>query len=128
MPSTVMSTTSPGFRKICGVRPKPTPGGEPVVSTSPGSKGYQREKNAINAGTVKIKSEVCADCIGCPFNVDETEMLCGSGISSLVAITGPIGQNVGNCLPMRFMSRSPGHSDLRETSTQSRADTSLTIV
>src|SRR5262245_5942163 len=33
---TSTSTTSPGFMKTLGLRPKPTPLGEPVVITSPG--------------------------------------------------------------------------------------------
>jgi hypothetical protein len=38
-PSTVTVTVSPGLSQRLGVRPRPTPGGVPVETMSPGSNG-----------------------------------------------------------------------------------------
>lgn len=42
--STPATTTSPGFRKTCGSRASPTPGGVPVAMTSPGKSVMKCER------------------------------------------------------------------------------------
>ena len=57
-PSMVATILSPGFKKICGFRAKPTPAGVPVAMTSPGSKVMIDDKCSTIACTPKTICEV----------------------------------------------------------------------
>src|ERR1700761_3708509 len=61
-PSIVTVTVSPGLSQRLGVRPRPTPGGVPVDTISPGSNGVMDDKCSINAGMPKTSSLVFEFC------------------------------------------------------------------
>ena len=77
--------------------------------------------NSMIAGTSKIMSSVFQSCITSPFNTVRIESVLGSGISSVVTMLGPSGQNVANVLPRHHWPPPPFRC-------QSRADTSLAQV
>ena len=54
----VTVTVSPGLSQRLGVRPRPTPGGVPVETMSPGSSGVMDERYSISSGILKTSSRV----------------------------------------------------------------------
>src|SRR5712691_5730009 len=99
IPSTSTAISSPGSSQTGGFRNAPTPAGVPVETTSPGSSVTIAVRNSIRRAGGKIMSEVGDDCICSPFRYDETRTCCGSGISSGVTTSGPIGEKVSTPLP-----------------------------
>src|SRR5438105_6807382 len=85
------STTSPGLRKIGGLRVKPTPAGVPVAITSPGTRSKMVEQYSIRRGIEKISIEVVEVCITVPLTRVSSFRLVGSPISSGVTSHGPKG-------------------------------------
>ena len=65
MPSISTTTSSPAFRKMGGLRAKPTPCGVPVLITSPGSSVIPREMKAMSSRTLKIILSVLESCNVC---------------------------------------------------------------
>src|SRR5688572_1851878 len=84
-----ISTLSPGFIPIGGVRRAPTPPGVPVTSTSPGTSVVQVETYSMIFGILKIICSVVACCMRSPFSRQESVILVFGGISSAVTIHGP---------------------------------------
>jgi hypothetical protein len=117
MRSTSASILSPFLRNLPSAAP--TPSGVPVAMTSPGSRVKPCESTAIHSSTAKIIFEVWLDWRVSPFTRSVMLRVCGSGISSAVTSTGPIGQNVSSDLPLN-------HWPWRFC--RSRAVTSLTMV
>src|SRR5271165_2556907 len=118
-PSMVIVTVSPGLSQRLGVRPRPTPGGVPVETMSPGSKGVMEDRYSISSGILKTSSRVLEFWSCSPSMVRLMPRLCGSGISSAVTMAGPMGQKVGKLLDM---------DHCVEANCTSRALTSLTMV
>ena len=78
-----------------------------------------REQNDSSSATPNTISAVFESCTVSPFTRVRRPSACGSGNSSAVTITGPIGQNVSRLLP-RTHCPSPN--------CRSRAETSLATV
>ena len=80
--------------------PMPTPGGVPVVITSPGC----RVKNVLRwlmiSATEKIIVAVLPDWQRVPFTSRNMSSACGSGTSSGVTSQGPTGPNPSQDLPL----------------------------
>ena len=119
MPEMRTITSSPGFSHRGGFRPNPTPAGVPVMNTSPGSSVTAVETYSISSGMRNTISRVFELCSVSPPISSEISSACGSGISSLVTIQGPMGANVSNVLPI---------SHCVVAVWKSRALTSLTMV
>src|SRR6202165_2830124 len=117
--STSASITSPRLRYSGGLRPSPTPCGVPVEMQSPGSSVIPADRSAMMRATEKIMSPVLLSCLATPLTDSCRRRRCGSGISSAVTITGPIGQLPSSDFPLH-------HCDVRNW--RSRADTSLKTV
>src|SRR5688572_1098061 len=66
IPSISRRTTSPGSKKICGLRNTPTPAGVPVLTTSPGSRVMTRDKKLNNRGSGNTQSAVDPSCMSLP--------------------------------------------------------------
>ena len=84
-----ISTLSPGFIQIGGLRRAPTPPGVPVTSTSPGTSVVQVETYSMIFGILKIICSVLACCMRSPFRRQESVIVVPGGISSAVTIHGP---------------------------------------
>ena len=136
IPSTSQRTRSPGSRKTGGSRKTPTPDGVPVAMMSPGSRVTVRLMNSISSATGQIMSAVVLDCIGISRPASGPEpgirheamrSVWGSGSSSAVTRTAPIGRNVSEPLA-RSHWPSPTSPSARAAGVpcQSRALTSLT--
>src|SRR6266487_195951 len=97
----------------------PTPGGVPVAMTSPGSRVNDAEHQLIRWLTGKYMSAVEADWVGEPLMMHWILRPFGSGISSAVTSTGPIGQNVSSDL---------ARTHWPSAACRSRAETSLHAV
>ena len=67
---------------------------------SPGSSVMPWDSTSMHWATGKIILEVWLDCRNCPFTLKEMARACGSGSSSAVTSTGPIGQKVSSDLPL----------------------------
>src|SRR3954447_20537773 len=100
-PSMPSRTTSPALRN-CGVgfMPSATPGGVPVMMTSPGSNTTNCEQYQTRCATPKIMVLVEPCCRYLPLTVSHMSRFCGSLISSLVTSHGPSGPNVLQLLPL----------------------------
>ena len=116
-------TVSPSFIQTGGFRAMPTPCGVPVRITAPGRRVMVLLRLSIRAGTSKIMSPVVWSCIVWPLRIVLMLSELGSGISSLVTIHGPSGQNPSKLLPR---ANCPPPSDFSRC--QSRAETSLAQV
>src|SRR5262249_54149618 len=92
--STSTVTSSPGTSHGVPSRNAATPAGVPVETTSPGTSVTIPVRNSIRRGTGKSMSLVDEFCRSSPFTSVRTRSCDGSGISSSVTISGPIGQNV----------------------------------
>src|SRR5436309_3032342 len=114
-----LATASPGWRYSGGFRPLPTPCGVPVEMQSPGSSVIPAERSATIRATEKIMSLVLLSCLATPFTDSRSRSRCGSGTSSAVMITGPIGQLPSRLFPLN-------HCEVRNCN--SRAEMSLTTV
>src|SRR5262252_8435549 len=100
-PAMLSFTTSPTFRNFgSGFMPSATPGGVPVIMTSPGSRTMNCEQYHTRCATPKIIVLVEPFWRGSPFTVSHMSRFCGSGISSLVTSHGPSGPNVSEPLPL----------------------------
>ena len=71
--------------------PRPTPGGVPVVMTSPGSSVMYWLTCDTICAQLKIMVRVLPDCMRLPFTSSHISSFCGSLISSVVTSHGPIG-------------------------------------
>src|SRR5207249_4649723 len=98
MPSISASTTSPAFRYTPVAAP--TPAGVPVARMSAGSRVSPAERTARSVATSKIIWPVVASCRIWPFTRSRIPSPWGSGISSAVARTGPMGQKVSRDFPL----------------------------
>src|SRR6476661_7586587 len=100
-PSMPRRTTSPALRN-CGVgfMPSATPGGVPVMMTSPGCMTRNCEQYQTRCATPKIIVLVEPCCRYLPLTVSHMSRFCGSLISSLVTSHGPSGPNVLQLLPL----------------------------
>src|ERR1700744_3936387 len=98
-PLTSIVTVSPERSQRCGLRPKPTPAGVPVLIISPACNGVIDEIYVIRSGSLKISSRVFECCSTSPSIASFTSSSCGSAISSFVTTAGPSGANVLKLLP-----------------------------
>ena len=98
--------------------PMPTPGGVPVVTTSPGSSVMYFETSATSSAMPKIIVRVLPVCRRTPLTSSHMSRFCTSLISSVVTSHGPSGPNVSQPLPLF-------HCDALFFSWNSRSDTSL---
>jgi hypothetical protein len=80
--------------------PSATPGGVPVMMTSPGSSTMNCEQYHTMWAAPKIIVLVEPFCRLSPLTVSHMSSFCGFGISSLVTSHGPIGPNVSALLPL----------------------------
>src|SRR5215470_428637 len=119
-PSIPRRMVSPDLRNTGeGLMPSPTPGGVPVVTTSPGNRDMQYEMYDTSFATLKIIVLVFPVCMRFPFRSSHMARPCGSRISSLVTSHGPSGAKVSKLLPLSHVwPRSSCHS---------RSETSLQI-
>ena len=120
--------TSPGTMKRGGSIAAPMPSGVPVMMTVPGSSVISLDAQTMSSTQLKIWSAVLEFCIVVPFRRDEIPSLSahhhtnpdtpasainagtaggegqecapGSGMTSGVTRTGPIGQKVSKDLPL----------------------------
>lgn len=93
--------TSPSCRNLgTGLIPGPTPGGVPVVTTSPGCRVRNRLTQLTIRAIKNIMVRVFPSCILLPLTSSHKERLCGSGTSFLVTSQGPIGPNVSHPFPL----------------------------
>src|SRR6202030_3036964 len=99
-PSMPSVTTSPAFRNVGGFMPRPTPGGVPVMMTSPGSRMKYCEQHHTMWRQSKIMVEVLPRWRFSPLTLSHMASFCGSLISSLVTSHGPSGPNVSQPLPL----------------------------
>src|ERR1700758_591844 len=99
-PATPRRTTSPALRNCGGFMPSPTPGGVPVMITSPGSMTKNCEQYQTRCSTPKIMVRVEPFCRLSPLTVSHMSSFCGSLISSLVTSHGPSGPKVSEPLPL----------------------------
>ncbi len=97
MPSVM---TSPPLRKTGGFMPRPTPGGVPVVMTSPARSSMNWLRWLTMVATPKIIVLVEPVCIRLPSTSSHMDRFCTSGISSGVTSHGPSGPKVGQPLPL----------------------------
>src|SRR5216683_1340090 len=100
-PAVLSSTTSPTCRNFgSGFMPSATPGGVPVMMTSPGSSTMNCEQYQTICSQSKIIVLVEPFCRVSPFTVSSMSRCCGSLTSSLVTSQGPIGPKVSQPLPL----------------------------
>src|SRR3984885_11513707 len=100
-PSMPSVTTSPALRNIgSGFMPSPTPGGVPVMMTSPGSMTKYCEQVQTICRQSKIMVEVLPRWRFSPLTLSHMASFCGSLISSLVTSQGPSGPKVSQPLPL----------------------------
>jgi len=88
-------TTSPPNRKRGGFWNALHPVVVPVKMTTPGSSSSTLLKSSISPGISTIISSLLPFCRSSPFTQHRRSSRCGSGISSFVAIHGPVGAPVG---------------------------------
>ena len=86
--------------QLGGFRPIATPEGVPVITRVPGLSVMLHESHSMIAATPYIMSEVFSSCWSSPLTCAVTRRVCGSGISSGVTKTPPIGQCVSKDLPL----------------------------
>ena len=98
----------------------PTPGGVPVVMTSPGTSVMYFDRSATRSATPKIMVRVLPVCLRTPLTSSHMSRFCGSLSSSVVTSHGPIGPKVSQPLPLL-------HCVALRFSWYSRSDTSLTM-
>src|SRR5215471_17003440 len=100
-PAMLSLTTSPTFKYFgSGFMPSATPGGVPVMMTSPGSRTMNWEQYHTRWATPKTIVLVEPFWRVSPFTVSHMSRFCGWGISSLVTSQGPSGPNVSEPLPL----------------------------
>ena len=80
--------------------PRPTPGGVPVVITSPGWSSTYWDTSAMMRAIVKIMSLVLESWMRWPLRSSQSRRFCTSPTSSGVTSQGPSGPKVGNILPL----------------------------
>ena len=80
--------------------PSATPGGVPVVMTSPGSSTKNCEQYQTMCAMPKIIVLVLPRWRFCPFTSSHMSSFCTFAISSLVTSQGPSGPNVSQPLPL----------------------------
>src|SRR3954454_4004318 len=85
-------------RNTGGVREYPAPPGLPVEMRVPGGIVADRDRNSISSGTERTMSAVEASWRIAPSTFVVSHRSCGSGISSAVTTTGPVGVNPSNDL------------------------------
>ena len=76
----------------------------PVAMISPGSRVWTEDSHSMQRGILCAMSLVLKFCIKVPLFDSRICSFCGSGISSLVTIHGPIGAKVSR----DFMAKKPG--------------------
>src|SRR3954469_2835003 len=99
-PSMPSVTTSPALRNVGGFMPSPTPGGVPVVITSPGSITKNCEQYQTMCGISKIIVLVLPRWRFSPFTSSHMSSVLTFLISSLVTSQGPSGPKVSQPLPL----------------------------
>src|SRR6476660_6110852 len=100
-PSMPRVTTSPALRNLgSGFMPRPTPGGVPVVMTSPGSSTKNCEQYQTRCLQSKIMVLVLPRWRFSPLTSSHMSRRCGSLISSLVTNQGPRGPKLSELLPL----------------------------
>src|SRR5262252_9601970 len=100
-PSIPSVTTSPALRNFgSGFMPSPTPGGVPVVMTSPGSSTKNCEQYQTRCLQSKIMVLVLPRWRLSPLTSSHMSRRCGSLISSLVTSHGPMGPKLSELLPL----------------------------
>src|SRR5271166_3432227 len=117
-PSTPSDIVSPALRKRCGFLPEPTPGGVPVVMTSPGSRIMNCEMYETSVLTPKIMVAVEPVCMRSPLTSRNMLSFCTSAISSGVTSQGPRGPKVGALLPFTHCPDRSNWNSRSETSLQ----------
>src|SRR3954453_5740269 len=99
-PSMPSVTTSPALRNVGGFMPSPTPGGVPVVITSPGSITKNCEQYQTMCGISKIIVLVLPRWRFSPFTSSHMSRVLTFFTSSLVTSQGPSGPKVSQPLPL----------------------------
>ena len=123
IPSTSISTSSPSPTKPLGSMNNPTPLGVPVIMAVPALSVVPLDKCSTICATVQIISSVPVSCLFCPLTFVVYFNFCGSGITSLLTMTGPIGAKLSKDLA--YPNWPP---DIDAGNWKLRADTSLPIV
>src|SRR3954465_13930655 len=112
--------SSPDLRNCgAGLIPMPTPGGVPVLTTSPGESVQIYDRYDTSFFTPNIIVLVLPVCLRWPLTSSHMARFCGSLISSAVTNHGPRGAKVSKLLPLDHW--------LPCSSCHSRSETSLQI-